>query len=314
LAYSQGAKGSGRRKKLRNLLHSEPPPFCETVARSVQTLKVQRNKIQQASYRLRERDRILFQTCINALNNKNRERAAICANEVAEVRKLLQFLYNVELAIERVILRLETIKELSDVVTDLKPALRLLQSVSQELFNLLPDVSSELSEVQEAISETLYSTKITTDESIIQAGKKTPGGEEILKEVTGLLERKLAEKLPEPPATLKTPETEKNTLKEMVALTATCSKMIGQKFTEDSETDSSQTLFSFKKAEIKEISLMVEKPSLEDILLDYVKRSNGEIDLSRCSVDLKASNEEIQKALDSLGNKGRIKIELQTSG
>jgi division protein CdvB (Snf7/Vps24/ESCRT-III family) len=299
------------RKTIKNLIHSQPPPLCETVAKSVQTLKVQRNKIQQASYRLRERDKILFQSCVTALNKKNKEKAAICANEVAEVRKLLQFLYNVELAIERVILRLETIKELSDIVTDLKPALRLLQNVSSELFNVLPDVSSELNQVQETISETLYSTKITTDESVIQVNRKTPGGEEILKEVTGLLERKLTESLPEPPAASKTPEAEKTTLKEMVALTASCSQVIGRE-NEESEPNSSQTLFSYKKSEIKEISLTVENPSLEDVLLDYVRKSNGEIDLSRCSVDLKTSNEEIEKALQNLGNKGKIKIEVQS--
>ncbi len=216
-----------------------------------------------------------------------------------------------ELAIERVILRLETIKELSDIVTDLKPALRLLQNVSSELFNVLPDVSSELNQVQETISETLYSTKITTDESVIQVNRKTPGGEEILKEVTGLLERKLTESLPEPPAASKTPEAEKTTLKEMVALTASCSQVIGRE-NEESEPNSSQTLFSYKKSEIKEISLTVENPSLEDVLLDYVRKSNGEIDLSRCSVDLKTSNEEIEKALQNLGSKGKIKIEVQS--
>jgi len=277
----------------------------------MQTLKIQHNKLEQASFRLKERDRILFQTCIHALNNKNKERAAICANELAEVRKLIKFLYNVELAIERVILRLETIKELSDIVVDLKPALKLLQSISQQLFEVLPDVSSELSKVNEAISETLYSTKITADESIIPVNRKTPEGEEIIKEVSGFLERKLAEELPEPPATLETPETEKTTLKEMVALTANCSQAIGNKTVTESDRNSSQTLFSFKKSEIQEISLTVDKPSLEDVLLEYVKKSNGEIDLKRCSVDLKTSYEEIEKTLESLGAKGKIKIELK---
>jgi division protein CdvB (Snf7/Vps24/ESCRT-III family) len=280
----------------------------------MQTLKIQRSKLEQASFRLKERDRILFQTCINALNNKNKEKAAICANELAEVRKLIKFLYNVELAIERVILRLETIKELSDIVVDLKPALKLLQSVSQQLFEVLPDVSSELSKVNEAISETLYSTKITADESIIPVDRKTPEGEAIIKEVSGFLERKLAEELPEPPATLETPETEKTTLKEMVALTANCSQAIGNETIAESDRNSSQTLFSFKKAEIQEISLTVEKPSLEDVLLEYVKKSNGEIDLKRCSVDLKTSYDEIEKALESLGAKGKIKIELKAGG
>ncbi|MEM3696894.1 MAG: Snf7 family protein [Candidatus Bathyarchaeia archaeon] len=290
----------------------QSPPLREVVIKSIQTLKVQRNKLEQASFRLKERDRILFQTCINALNNKNKERATLCANEIAEIRKLIKFLYNVELAIERVILRLETIKELSDIVFDLKPALKILQSVSQQLYEVLPDVSSELSKVNETISETLYSTKITADETLIPVGKKTPGGEEILKEVSSFLEQKLSEELPEPPATLETPEPEKTTLKEMVALAANCSQAIANETVEDSERNSSQTLLSFKKAEIQEISLKVEKPSLEDVLLDYVKKSNGEIDLKRCSVDLKASYEEIEKALESLGAKGKIKIELKS--
>jgi len=275
-------------------------------------LRVQQSKLGQATYRLRERDRILFQSCVAALKRNNKEKAAICANEIAEVRKLLQFLCNVELAIERVILRLETIKELSDIVVDLKPALRLLQGVSQQLFEVLPDVSSELRNVNDAISETLYCARITADESIIPVNKKTPGGEEILNEVTGFLEQKLSQTLPEPPASLKAELREEATIKEMVALAANCSQTSSREVVADSDGEPSQTLFSMKKSEIQEISLKVEKPQLEDVLLDYVKKSNGEIDLSRCSLDLKASYEEIEKALESLGAKGKVKIELAT--
>jgi len=249
---------------------------------------------------------------VSALNNKNKERAVICANEIAEVRKLIKFLYNVELAIERVILRLETVKELSEIVIDLKPALKLLQSVSQQLFEVLPGVSSELSKVNETISETLYSTRITADESIIPVGIETPSGKEILKEVSGFLEQKLAEKLPEPPAILEAPETEKTTVKEMIALAANCSQAVGRETVEEFNGDSSQTLFSYKKAEIQEISLTVEKPSLEDVLLEYIKERSGEIDIERCSTDLKTPYEEVEKALESLGAKGKIKIKLKT--
>jgi division protein CdvB (Snf7/Vps24/ESCRT-III family) len=305
-------KVAGGGKNIKSFIHSDPPPLRDTVVKSIQRLKIQRNKLDQASYRLKERDRILFQTCIGALKNKNKEKAAICANEIAEVRKLIRFLYNIELGIERVILRLETIKEFSDIVFDLKPALKLLQNVSQELFEVLPDVSSELSKVNEEISETLCTTRITTDESIIPVNRKTPGGEQILKEVSGFLEQNLAERLPEPPAALKTPEAEKTTLKEMVALAANCSQAIGHETITESDGDSSQTLFSYKKAEIQEISLKVEKPPLEDVLLDYVKKSNGEIDIARCSVDLKTSYEEVEKTLERLGEKGKIKIELKS--
>lgn len=296
---------------MRGLTNPTPPPIKEVAAKSIYTLRVQQNKLEQASYRLKERDRVLFESCMHALKCNNKEKAAICANEIAEVRKLIKFLYNVQLAIERVILRLETIKELSEIVVDLKPALKLLQNVSQELFQVLPDVSTELSNVNNAISETLYATRINADESLIPLGKKTPGGEEILKEVSAFLQEKLEESLPEPPAApLKTQE--KTTVKEMVALSANCSQVTGKKSVEDMKQETSKTLFSYTKSEIKEISLKVEKPSVEDLLLEYVRRTNGEIDLSRCSRELQTSNEEIEKALESLGSKGKIKIELKS--
>jgi division protein CdvB (Snf7/Vps24/ESCRT-III family) len=295
--------------------HQAPPPVKELANKSITTLRVQQGKLEQASYRLKERDKILFETCMGALKKNNRERAVVCANELAEVRKLLKFLYNVQLAIERVVLRLETIRELSEIVVDLKPALRLLQNVSQELFQVLPDVSAELNTVQTTISETLYATKVTADaDQVIQVGTKTAGGEEILKEVSNFLEQKIAETLPEPPIAAPKAEVKQKVppVRELVALSASNSQVVGRKSTEELGCSPSQTTFSYKKQEIKEISMTMQKPSIEDMLLEYVRKSNGEIDLTRCSTELKTSNMEIEKALESLGNKGRIKIELKS--
>jgi len=298
--------------QIKNFANSNPPPLRDIASKSIFTLRVQQNKLEQASYRLRERDKVLFESCMGALKRNNKERASICANEISEIRKLIRFLYSVQLAIERVVLRLETIKELSEIVVDLKPALKLLQDVSSDLFQVLPDVSAELNTVNSTISETLYATKINTDESVIPVGRKTQGGEEILKEVSTFIEQKLVENLPEPPTTVAPEKTKAKPVKEMVALSTTCSQVIGRKSVDELGKDSSQTLFSYKKSEIKEISLTVEKPSIEDMLLEYVRKTNGEIDLTRCSSDLKTSNEEIERALETLGSKGKIKIELKS--
>jgi len=248
---------------------------------------------------------------MGSLKRNNREKAAICATELAEVRKLVNFLSNVQLAIERVIMRLETIRELGDIVSDLKPALRLLQSVSQELFQVLPDISTELDSVNSTIQDTLSAAKISSSEDLIPVAKKTQGGEEILKEVTSLMQKKLSETLPEPPLGAP-PAEEKTPIKELVALTASSSQMIGHKTTEETGFDPAKALFSYKKQEIKEFSLKVQNPSLEDVLLEYVRKANGEIDLTRCSSELQTSNEEIERALESLGTKGKIKIELKS--
>lgn len=295
--------------------HPAPPPVKELATKSIYTLRIQQNKLDQASYRLKERDKVLFETCMSALKKNNKERAAVCANEIAEVRKLLKFLYSVQLAIERVVLRLETISELSEIVVDLKPALKLLQNVSQDLFQVLPDVSAELNNVNSTISETLYATKVQTDpETVIPVGRKTEGGEEILKEVSSFLQQKIEETLPEPPIAEPTAEVKQKTapVREMVALSASCSQSAGRRSSDEYRPQPSQTVFSYKKHEIQEISFTTPKPSIEEMLLEYVRKSNGEIDLTRCSSELKTSNKEIEEALESLGNKGKIKIELRS--
>jgi hypothetical protein len=58
--------------------------------------------------------------------------------------------------------------------------------------------------------------------------------------------------------------------------------------------------------------LKVDNPSLEEVLLDYVRKTDGKIDMTRCSTDLRTSNEEIEKALENLDTKGKIKIEVKS--
>lgn len=298
-----------------DLTNKNPSPIRDVATKSIYTLRTQQNKLEQASYRLKERDRILFETCMGALKKNNKEKAAICATELAEVRRLVKFLYSVQLAIERVILRLETIKELSDIVVDLKPALRLLQNVSSELFQVLPDVSTELNTVNSTIQETLHATKLQSDENVIPVGHKTEAGDEILKEVSSFIEHKIAETLPEPPVSAPASAKTKMPIKELVALTASSSEMIGKKAMQESGFDVSNTLISYKKSEVKEITMQVKQQAkqqtLEEVLLEYVRRCNGEIDLSRCSSELKTSNREIERALENLGSQGKIKLELK---
>jgi len=286
------------------VFHRNPPPLREVIGKSMRNLRFQQNRIEQVSFKLKKRGKALFQTCIHALKGKNKDRATMCANEIAEIKRLIKFLYNVELAIERVILRLETISELNDIIMDLKPALSILQSVSKQLFEVLPDVSSELNRVNDVINETLYSTRATADGLAIPVNKTTQGGEEVLEEVSSFLEREISERFPEPPVSVDIPDIP---VKQMIALATTCSQQVSQE-TVQTEAVSSRDFLSFKKAEIQELSLKVEESSLEDVVLEYVKKSKGEVDLLQCSVELDASYNEIERALQNLGVKGKVEI------
>jgi division protein CdvB (Snf7/Vps24/ESCRT-III family) len=277
------------------------------ITNSIRRLKMQHVKLQQVNVRLQERDRYLFRACSIALKDGAREKAGMYANEVAEVRRLMNLLGQTQIAIERIILRLETVKELNNIMIDLKPALGILKNVTQGIVETMPDVASELNRINDSISETLVATSAhSTEPPIMPLPLKTPAGQEILNEVATVLEERLAEKLPEPPATLTVQEktaAEPEGMEEMIALAACCSE---SSETEE-EDNSSQTLFSYK--ELKSVQLTIQKtPSIEESVLDYLKHNQGYIDIIECASKLKSSPVDIEKALEKLGAEGKIEI------
>jgi division protein CdvB (Snf7/Vps24/ESCRT-III family) len=297
-------------------LNKTPPPIRDVATKTIFTLQAQKNKLENTAFRLKQRERVLFDTCIAATKTNNREKAHIYATELVEVRRLGKLVYGMQLNIEGVILRIETVRELSDAMFDLRPTLKLLQDASAGLFQVLPDVSAELNNVTNTIQETLHVTKLNSDGSVIPVGQKTEGGEAILREVSALLERRVAQDLPEPPvAPVRPVKAPSAPVRERVALSAT-TEVFGTKEVNESGFDVSKTMISYKKSEVKEITMEVKQPgskqqTLEEVVLEYVRRCNGEIDLSACSSELKTSNKEIERALENLGTQGKIKLELK---
>ena len=282
-----------------------PPPLKDVIFKTIGKMKFQHVKLEQVTVRLRGRDSVLFGKCVVAVNGKNRERAIILANELVEVRKLLNMLVQTQLALERVILRLETIKELSEVMVDLVPALRTLKSVTERLFGVMPEMAREMEKVNDSISETLAITTISQPQPVTPFEVKTPAGEEILKEASAFLEERLTERLPEPPAPIIATEKveSRREVRQMVALTASCQEV-------HKPEQKPQEHFSYKDVKLQSVSLTIKQSSsLENALLNYVKKSKGEIDVVQCANELDAPFNDVVEALEKLGQQGKIKIQ-----
>lgn len=281
-----------------------PQPIGEIIFQTVRKLKTQQVRLEQATVRLRERDRSLFSSCVTQVKMKRPERAAICANELSEVRKVLNMVMQCQLALERIILRLETIKEVSEIMADLKPALKSLRTLTETMVNVMPDVAQELQRVNDSISETLAITSLSSSDSIPQLTAKTEAGEEILKEVSAVLEKKIREELPAPP--ISTDAGRESVKKHMLALSATCSEVTQP--IEEREQGEPQSYVTYKDVELRGVSFTIERQKpLEDAILKYAKEK-GEIDLDQCASELSVPHEDIERALENLGKKQKIVI------
>jgi len=289
-----------------------PPPIGAVIFQTIRKLRVQKVKLEQVNFRLQRRDRVLFEACIVHVRKNHHERAAICANELSEVRKLRNMVVQCQLALERIILRLETIKEVSEIFAELKPALKTLRGLTQNLVNVLPDVAMELEKVNESITETLAMTRINP-ELPLPMPVKTEAGEEILKEASVVLEEKLSKQLPEPPMPAQPshvllkeePSRQPEKVKQMVALSVSCSEVV-----EHDEKGEAQRYVSRKDMELRGVSIATKSnSSLENILLEYAKKCHGEIDTKQCALQLNIPHDEVLKALENLGTKGKIQIQ-----
>ncbi len=283
-----------------------PKPIGEVISQTVRRLKTQQLRLDQATFRLRERDKTLFNACVTQIKMKRKMRAAICANELSEVRKVLNMISHCQLALERIILRLETVREVSQIMADLKPALRSLRALTETMVNVMPDVAAELQKVNESINDTLAVTKLTSAEDLAPLTRKTEAGEEILKEASAFLEQKLIEDLPAPPMPVVSGKAEaprENVKKQMIALSATCSEI-----TEPTEEREPQSYVTYKDLKLREVSYRIEQQPLEDVILQYA-RERGEIDLDQCATELNVSHEDLIEAMESLGKKQKIVIQ-----
>jgi division protein CdvB (Snf7/Vps24/ESCRT-III family) len=286
-----------------------PQPIGEVIQATTKRLKLQQLRLEQATSRLRERDRALFNACVSQIRMKRKERAGIVANELSEVRKVLHMVTQCHLALERIILRLETIQEVSQIMADLKPALRSLRELTETMVSVMPDVAAELQRVNESINETLAVTKMTSAEDVAPLIHKTEAGEEILKEVSATLEKKIGDELPLPPIPVASGKAEaprESKKKQMIALSATCSEITQP--TDEREKRETQSYVTYKDVKLREVSYRIEQQPLEDVIMQYAKEQ-GEIDLEQCAEELSVPHEEVERALESLGKKQKIVIQ-----
>jgi len=165
----------------------------------------------------------------------------------------------------------------------------------------MPQMAIEMERVNESIFEVMTLSKIDSTKLEVPIDLKTEGGEEVLAEVAEFLEEQITEKLPEPPISPPVIETPQQAApkRQMVALTASCQEI--------PEPSTSTSYVAFNETEVKRVALTVNE-DLELSVLEYAKRRAGDLDIGQCAIELQVACGEIEKALESLGVKGKIKI------
>jgi division protein CdvB (Snf7/Vps24/ESCRT-III family) len=90
------------------------------------------------------RERELFEQVVRAHMERDQERAAMYAEELAELRKALRRLVHANLLLEGVLYRIEAVKDMQDAGRVVLPLKDVLAAASQEIRGIAPTASDEL--------------------------------------------------------------------------------------------------------------------------------------------------------------------------
>ncbi|MBS7635017.1 hypothetical protein KEJ34_05950 [Candidatus Bathyarchaeota archaeon] len=186
------------RTGIRAIIRPEAPlrQKIELAARRVET---QIQYLNGAVQLLTQRDKALFSKIVDAYSRHDMQRANVYANELAELRKMANFMMNAELALERVALRLRTVTQLGNVAATLAPISKVLQNVRTGVAGIFPGAERELSEIgillDEIMIEASQTTGMTPDFEVA-----SEEAQKILNEAALVAEQRMKERFPELPA------------------------------------------------------------------------------------------------------------------
>src|SRR5216684_6742263 len=120
--------GSGFTTRVRDSVNS-PGPLKPRLDLAIRQIQVQVAKLDGTSTKLRERDSQIFGKVVGSIQKHDTQHASVFANELAEVRKMNKMVTQARLALEQIVLRLNTITELGDIVVTLTPAMSVIRSI-----------------------------------------------------------------------------------------------------------------------------------------------------------------------------------------
>jgi len=256
-------------RKVEDKFH--PTPLKERIMHASYRLHVQQDKLDHMYARLKQRDTELFQRCVGAQASSDNGHAKIFANECAEIRKIAKVVLGSQLALERVILRLETVEEFSDIMLQMAPIMSIVKETKSKISGTVPQVANELEEVNNILSDlTDEAGEVTATDLPVEASNDE--ARKILEETGLIAEEKVRSNFPD----LASIGTEKPHPLEGIPEAATLTDM---------EADFDEQVY------------------------DYAKKHPGQLSIHLCAQDLGKSPEEVKTSLQRLQETGKVVIE-----
>ncbi|HXV88648.1 MAG TPA: alanine racemase [Nitrososphaeraceae archaeon] len=184
-------------ERIRESLRTQKPlkPTMETAKNR---LGIQTQKLDSLLEKLKSKDRTLFDQIVTHLQNHDSQQSKMLSNELSQVRRTIKTISQLKMSLEQVHMRLESTIDIGDALTALKPAVGTLSKVKTGLNGLMPNVDTELGEINDVFSDIMVNANSTSD---IGFALNPSGGDmnNILAEASIVAEQRVTDNFPDAP-------------------------------------------------------------------------------------------------------------------
>jgi division protein CdvB (Snf7/Vps24/ESCRT-III family) len=199
---TQKKEGDSFTAQIKNTVQP-PAPLKSRLDFAVKKLDMQISKLDQANDRFTNKDKALFAKLVDAYTQHDTAHANIYATELAEIRKMSKLIMNARLALDQVSMRMRTITEFGDILSNLGPCIGVLRSVSVGMVGVLPEAENELGEIGNMLSGLMMDAGLNSGSSL-NFNNVNEDAAKILNEAAVVAEQKVSANFPDLPPGMST--------------------------------------------------------------------------------------------------------------
>jgi len=184
-------------ERIRESLRTQKP-LKPTMESAKNRLGIQTQKLDALLEKLKSKDRTLFNQIVTHLQNHDSQQSKMLSNELSQVRRTSKTISQLKMSLEQVHMRLESTIDIGDALTALKPAVGTLSKVKTGLNGLMPNVDTELGEINDIFSDIMVNANSTSD---IGFAMNPSGGDvnNIIAEASIVAEQRVTDNFPDVP-------------------------------------------------------------------------------------------------------------------
>jgi division protein CdvB (Snf7/Vps24/ESCRT-III family) len=199
--YNNRSNGETLKDKLVEAAKPQAPlkPRIEEAQRKLQ---IQISKLEGMSSKMEEKDKLIFNRIVNAMQNHDSHYGKLLSGELSQIRKMIKMVNSAKLAFEQIQLRLNTMTELGDVVVTLSPAMSVIKGIQGGLKTMLPEADQSFGQISELLGGIMSgSSQMASSSEMVGTGASSISLDEeavdIMQEASAIVEENTRGKFPD---------------------------------------------------------------------------------------------------------------------